>query len=81
MKVLKKGKVEWKSKVTCTGCNSLLEIEEADVRYRVSDEAAHAQQDKIDIKGDYLVTCPECGEHIKLKFVPSAIQEKIKTKL
>lgn len=57
MKVIKKGRSKsWKRRLSCYGCNALLEVLDTDCRY-VSD-----QRD-----GDYYeVKCPECDDSITI---------------
>lgn len=74
MKVIKKGKSKWVSQVKCKSCSAELEIDDKDISYYVSDEAALAQHTKVDVVGDFLVYCPECGQQIKVKNIPPAIQ-------
>lgn len=77
MKVKKKGLVRWKADITCKGCKAELEIEQTDVQYVISDEAALAQQYKKEVMGEFSVGCPECGQRLVVKNIPPAIQTQI----
>lgn len=78
MKVIKKGKTTWTATVICKGCHAELLIEHSDIEYRLSDEAAIAQQYEVDPQGEFTVKCPECGKKNPVKNIPPAIQDLIR---
>ena len=77
MKVLKEGKPKWTTKVKCKGCHAELEAEKEDITYRITDEEALVQHYKIDVVGTFFVTCPLCGQQLRVKNIPPAIQAEI----
>lgn len=80
MRVVQQGD-KWKIKKTCTACKAVLEIEEEDIQYKVTDGDAAKQQYEQDIEGTYFVTCPECGQELIIKSnkIPLGTQERIKS--
>jgi RNase P subunit RPR2 len=78
MKVLVQGNDKWSKKFTCKGCSAVLEAEQDDIEYRITDAHTESQQYQLEIEGDFIVSCPECGQETKLKDVPPNIKEFIK---
>ena len=78
MKVIEKGSTNWSYKFKCKGCGAVLEAEAEDVKYIVSDALAYAKQYDVDVEGEFVVECPECGESTKIKQIPPTIKEQIK---
>lgn len=76
MKIIKTGK-EWKHRLNCK-CQTVLEVTKEDITYKVSDEAALAQNDRLEVEGDYFVVCPLCKTQLKVKNIPIAIKEELK---
>lgn len=71
MKVIKQG--EWKRRLTCKGCKSVLEANCDDVRY-----GDYSENYEDEFKGNFYIRCPICERHnqLKEKDVPSFIQEE-----
>lgn len=79
MKIIKQGKA-WTKRISCRGCGAMLEVEESDIQYKVTDLDAASQQYEDEITGTFYVDCPECGQVLKLKDVPKPMEERIKDK-
>lgn len=81
MKTITKGK-GWSKRITCKGCNAVLEVEESDIKHRITDSDAASFQYELDIQGTFYVECPECWQvlTIKMKDIPSPIADRIKDK-
>lgn len=78
MKVLEQGSKRWTKKFQCKGCSAVLEAEQDDLEYVVTDAHTRAQQYQEDIEGDYVVNCPECGQEAKIKDVPPNVKAELK---
>ena len=77
MKVLKTGKTNWITRLRCSGCKAELEAEKEDIQYKITDAEATIQQYVVDIVGTFYVVCPECGQQLKVKNIPPALQNEI----
>jgi transcription elongation factor Elf1 len=79
MKIVKKGR-DWFKRITCKGCETLLEIEEPDIQYKVTEMDVEAQQYEDDINGTFFVNCGNCELvlPIKVKDIPNPVIERIK---
>ena len=73
MKVIKKGL--WKKRITCRDCNSVLAIEEVDIKY-----FPYIHDYGSELEEDFYIECPVCGNEISIKKVPTPIKERIKSK-
>lgn len=63
MKIISKGnELAFKKEVKCTNCDSVLEIEGADIKYGKFYSGMDAE-----VSFDYYVICVVCGEKIFLK--------------
>ena len=81
MKVLKDGDdVEWKCEITCKSCNSELEIDAADIRFRLDEGWI----------GEYYIICPNCKYEMviyntndydkNILYIPPHIKKKAQVK-
>ena len=79
MKVISKGGC-WTVNKQCKGCKAILEADETDLQYEVTDEDTTAQQYLNEIEGSFYIECPECGQRLKIlgKNIPEKIKERIK---
>lgn len=79
MKVVKQGR-SWFKRITCKGCEAVLEVEESDVQYKVTDFDATQQNDKGEIEGTFYVDCIGCGQFlpIKGKDIAKPVADRIK---
>jgi DNA-directed RNA polymerase subunit RPC12/RpoP len=79
MKVIETGS-KWKTRVSCKACKALLEVEEDDLEYEVTEEKAAAQQYNEFIEGDYYVTCPECRTKVIIKAaIPQNVRDYVQS--
>ncbi len=79
MRVIESGTKQWCKQIVCKGCKALLEADGEDLQYKVTDATAQAQQYQEEIEGDFFISCPECGQEIKIKNIPPSIKEQIKS--
>jgi ribosomal protein S27E len=79
MKIIKQGR-SWFKRITCRGCEAVLEVEESDVQYKVTASDAASQQYEDEIEGTYYVECAGCGQSltIKPKDIAKPVAERIK---
>lgn len=81
MKVIKSGK-GWNKRVTCKGCEAVLEAGSEDVHHEVTDEDARSQQYENEVEGSYFIICPECEQQTKIKSkdIPENIREYLRSR-
>lgn len=70
MKILKEG--VWKKKITCRGCNTVIEVEPVDIRY-----GAYVNDEDSNLKGQLYVDCPVCSKRLIQKDIPQNIEKEI----
>lgn len=73
MKVVKEG--SWKKRLTCRDCNSVLHIEEADIKY-----SQYIHDYGSELEEDFYIDCVVCGNEISIKKIPTPIKERIVSK-
>jgi hypothetical protein len=80
MKIIQEGKKKWTKKFTCKGCEAVLEADEDDIQYVVTDAHAQAQHEQFEIEGDFIVACPSCTQEVKFRDLPKNLKEQIKSR-
>ena len=71
MKIIQLG--EWKLKINCKGCKSVLEAASEDVRYGVYETDYDSE-----FEGQFYIQCPVCSKKNVRKDIPDKIAEETK---
>lgn len=66
MKIIKTG--EWKKRITCRGCKSVLEANGEDVRYGL-----YSTEYEDEFKGQFYIQCPVCDKKQIQKEIPNDV--------
>ena len=72
MKIIKAG--EWKQRITCRGCSSVLEYSIPDIEFE------ETMQEDESFAMSYFVTCPVCSRKIMQNSIPELIKQEVSNK-